>query len=295
MASIVLELQEKCTDSSHDIIDLLRKAKLVAVKLGLAEFTKWIDSELNGYDSIDDVPEYRRVRAQLKAFNPYRGLISFMLPADIEDLICDIPYNGPLSSAVSCLSAPEGSSPPTIPLTTTQRNQLMSVMDYPLEPVRTVSVGYFYKMIDAVRSKILDWSLRLEQEGIIGDGLTFSTEEKRKAAQSMTYNITNFQGVLGNISDSILDQHLSLKIAAQDIGALKSELLQAGLTTEDVCDLESAIQADGNAPAGSQFGQNVSKWMGRMMTKASDGSWAIGMGAGGNLLATALKKYFGIE
>ncbi|MFQ6537677.1 MULTISPECIES: hypothetical protein [Aphanothece] len=64
--SIVLQLQILATDKVNDISDLLRKALLVARKLGLVEFRQWIERELNGYDSHVDVPDYRRVRAELR-------------------------------------------------------------------------------------------------------------------------------------------------------------------------------------------------------------------------------------
>src|SRR5471030_2972553 len=61
------------TDS--DITSLLRKAYLVARKLNLKEFEKWIHDELNGYENQSEIPDYRRVFGEVKAFNPYRGWI----------------------------------------------------------------------------------------------------------------------------------------------------------------------------------------------------------------------------
>ena len=52
MAKIVIELQHEALKSNFDIMNLLRKAYLVARKLKLQEFEDWINNELNGYNNI---------------------------------------------------------------------------------------------------------------------------------------------------------------------------------------------------------------------------------------------------
>ena len=56
--SPVLELQALACDPDSDILSVLMKAKMIAVKLGLSDLTEWIQLELNGYPSFDTVPEY---------------------------------------------------------------------------------------------------------------------------------------------------------------------------------------------------------------------------------------------
>jgi hypothetical protein len=69
MGSLVLELQRECLDSRIFVSDVLRKALVVARKLGLTEFQAWINSELNGYYAGKiDLPEYRILCAQLRSW-----------------------------------------------------------------------------------------------------------------------------------------------------------------------------------------------------------------------------------
>ncbi len=42
MSSIVLDLQSEVTKPDCDIVSVLRKAHLIAAKLGLTDFDKWI-------------------------------------------------------------------------------------------------------------------------------------------------------------------------------------------------------------------------------------------------------------
>jgi hypothetical protein len=48
-----------------------------------------------------------------------------------------------------------------------------------------------------VKNKIFEWALELEQQSILGEGMSFSNEEKTKAHQT-TYQITNNIGSMHN-------------------------------------------------------------------------------------------------
>lgn len=72
MNSIVLELQRDALNPSISVLILLRKAYVVARKLNIRQFQEWIELELNGYKG-HPIPEYRVVRGQLRAWNPYHG------------------------------------------------------------------------------------------------------------------------------------------------------------------------------------------------------------------------------
>ncbi|WP_425460227.1 hypothetical protein, partial [Leptospira semungkisensis] len=54
---IVIQLQSEATDTNISITDLLRKAQIVASKLSIEEFRKWITNEMYGYKN-EKVPEY---------------------------------------------------------------------------------------------------------------------------------------------------------------------------------------------------------------------------------------------
>jgi hypothetical protein len=51
------------------------RAEIIATKLDLAAFLQWINNELNGYDGVlaEDLPSYRQIHGEPKAFNPYHG------------------------------------------------------------------------------------------------------------------------------------------------------------------------------------------------------------------------------
>lgn len=54
-----------------------------------------------------------------------------------------------------------------------------------------MNASELHGLLGAIKKIILEWSLKLESDGIIGEGLSFSKEEKEKA-QSVNYHIKNF-------------------------------------------------------------------------------------------------------
>jgi len=60
MQPLVLQLQAECLDAGVSILEVLRKALVVARKLSLTEAQAWIEKELNGYKSGDEAPPGKR-------------------------------------------------------------------------------------------------------------------------------------------------------------------------------------------------------------------------------------------
>lgn len=83
MSSLLEELQRESYESRVDITTLLRKAYIVARKLKINEFQRWIDNELNGYNLDDEIPEYRDIGGVVKAYD----LRSSWVPAIFDNYL----------------------------------------------------------------------------------------------------------------------------------------------------------------------------------------------------------------
>lgn len=294
--SIVLELQSLATDRSNDITDLLRKALLVASKLKLEEFKTWINHELHGYKG-SDVPDYRKTSSEIKLKNPYHGLIPVVISDQrIANILTNVEIKDAIESLDNLLKAKSTGGFLTLPLSHSQQAFLMEMQDEyaQLPAVRIIGRNQVAAIVDAVRTTILEWALQLESEGIVGDGISFSETERNKAMSSSTVNIKNFQGVLGNVSDSNVNQNLNITINKNDFDSLSKYLSKEGISPSDIEELQIAINEDSPPTKSGTFGNKVSEWVGKMIGKASNGSWAISIGAAGNLLATAISKYYGL-
>ena len=66
-----------------------------------------------------------------------------------------------------------------------------------------------------------------------------------------------------------------------------------GVSSEDIKELEKAISEDPTPSSPEDYGQKISGWIGKMVSKAASGAWQIGVGSAGGVLAQALSAYFG--
>lgn len=58
-----------------------------------------------------------------------------------------------------------------------------------------------YRILSTVRNKILEWALLLEEHEIVGEGMTFTDEEKKKAQNTQIINnyTNNFYSEVSDI------------------------------------------------------------------------------------------------
>jgi hypothetical protein len=57
-------------------------------------------------------------------------------------------------------------------------------------------------------------------------------------------------------------------------------------------DLDKSIKSDGERK-NKQFGDKVKKWLGKMLVKATEGTWNITIQTAATLLTAALQNYYG--
>ena len=182
---IVIQLQEEALNDAVNIENLLRKAFLVARKLQLKDFEEWIVCEQNGYKT--EVPSYRYIGGEIKAWNPYHGWIPVMMEGKMADLLSTMPMSQPISSIADVYESSDGSVSFVLGGELTEflnKNTTAFETKYNFKS----SKSELKKIISAVRNKILDWAILLEENGIIGDELVFSETEKKTAQESSVIN-----------------------------------------------------------------------------------------------------------
>jgi len=297
-SSLVLELQRLAVDDPKSLPELLRNSLLVATKLSLTDFRSWVNHELNGYPSEGELPPYRYISTQLKLRNPYHGLIPFVIDDnDMMNKICRVPLMQAIGGLTDLLESPQSQKQSLVmPMSPSLTASLMEIQGgySQLEPVRTFGRNQIAGILDAVRTTVLNWSLELEAEGILGKGMTFSEKEKEKAHGTQNVNIQNFQGIIGNVTGSNVKQDLDMNVKAGDFQSLSKQLSANGVSAADIESLQQAIATDPKPEKSDQFGPDVSSWMGSMVAKAASGVWQIGVGTASQLLGTVLCAYYGL-
>lgn len=204
MDGIILELQANALDESISVEELLRKAYLVARKLQLKDFQIWIEDEQNGYNG-KQVPEFRFIRGSYKALNPARGWIPLMLSPKIEATISKMPINFPLSQIENIYDKSDGTV--TFKPNAEIQQLLNQSIDFPIDTAFCYHAdsSEFYRILSTVRNKILEWAILLEENGITGQGLSFS-EKERELARSSEVIIQYTNNFYGNIDNASFSQ-----------------------------------------------------------------------------------------
>ena len=190
MDGIVLELQREALIHDTDVVTLLRKAFLIARKLKLSDFENWISKELNGYSHEDNHPSYRKFTGQLKAWNPINGWIPVIISSkEVYNEICIQYLSNPISNLASFLKE---NSKLHFPFNDNVNTMLSSMTNSPLLTKYALYVGnnIIDTIIESVKTKVLEWALLLEENNILGNGLTFTNEEKDAATHNP--HITNY-------------------------------------------------------------------------------------------------------
>lgn len=249
MSSIVVELQRDALDRSVAITDLLRKALVVARKLKQEKFLSWIESELSGYRAENEIPEYRELVGQVKGWNPYNGWLPVIINnTEIMETL-SAQHTGQSISEIESLLFQKGSDAQLhMPFSHSQQEALRRLVNENTEFTLFVPLSRLSRIVDSVRNAVLNWALELEDNGILGDGLSFSESEKEAAAQN-SYNINNF---FGDVSSSNLQQasghasrqHIETTISTESAGKI-AQILRDNLSALEVNEEErSEIDSD---------------------------------------------------
>lgn len=152
--------------------------------MGVKDLEEWLDSELNGY--IRDggkVHPYRIVKCELMGINS--GQKSCHLPVKSAELelralvhpICELEF-WILKRADVHLSLP-----PALELKV--NSQLLREMRL----VQRIPIVTIHGIVERVRNVVLRWALNLEQQGILGENMSFTDQEKQQG-QHIHINIT---------------------------------------------------------------------------------------------------------
>ena len=162
MEQSVYELQQMALDKNADIEELLRKAYLIAVSTNQKDIEKWILNEQNGYQSVDDLPEYRFLRGELKAYNFGRWIPTQFSKQEQAEAFSKLPFTESVSGIVEAYqNSSNGIASYSITDALTQalnkNGSFVTVYNY------FVSTGQLKQVISSIQNKILYWTIELEK------------------------------------------------------------------------------------------------------------------------------------
>ncbi len=294
--TLLREIQSSCTDPSVDISMLLRKCMILASRLRSSEMKRWINNELNGYESTEELPNYRIFESEVRGDfirslgGGFRGIPipKAIIDKEYHELLFDCYLMQPIGAYSDALIDKNEASPremwPADAVALFARKLFKGLVM--VQAWKTIPRSLLVGITEQIRTKILSFMLELEQisENIGEENLTSEQKDIKEISKSFTTNI------YGNVQNLAIDCNRIIQVNTQDISLgnfdlLKDYLSRIGIKEDDIKDLQSAIKKDGKDK--TTFGKNVRQWLKNLTIQITD-TIII------NNLSTALAKYFGL-
>ena len=298
---LIKEIRDACIDPSVKLRDLLRKAKVLAAMLQNEPFKLWLSRELNGYPPDENLPPYRMIAAP--PFGRFSGpfqrrdqpLPVSSMPEPLQQMAVAIDFGNPIreieemaESAGMDLRRPW---PPEAVLMLRQIFKLGSLYTL-VEVYQPFSKASLECILDAVRDHLLDFVLGLQQLNpeVLDSEKALTGLDAQRVSQVFNFNISGDHAVVASGKD--FSQSVTQGVSAENLASLLAYMRQLGVASEDVEDLQAAVENDGPRPQ-KQLGERVTAWMERMVTKAAARTWEIALATASELLKQAFFQYYG--
>jgi hypothetical protein len=299
---LINEIIELLSSDTSNLNNALFKTKVLLYKLGEKNLVHWVNSELNGYSGIENLPGYRVLTVSIlgnMSNGAYRYSSQPLLIAHLDKELQKRLETNYLTQSIAVLESyakDESGLRIQIPPEFYPALSKGYLGGYHIENAWGVnSAGSMLQVINEVRSRLLDFVLELSEK--IPEELNEDTM-KEKSQEIGTSDLFR-NAVFGDnatvvIGDSNI-QNIKNTIQKNDFAALAAELKKYSVPEEDISSLKVAIESDKDTPdlAENKFGPKVRKWISGMLTKATDAVWDIKIGIAANLLFEALKAYYG--
>jgi hypothetical protein len=298
--NLLEQIQNEAVDSKSDLSSLLRKCKLFSARLGSQELEDWLVWESNGYPQEVKIPEYRSWSMIIKGH--FSGAFgsgtrnATIPPACIPQKYREnaTKFNCRMSIASIEKSVAENESGY---LQISNSNLVIILGDNVIQDQNCIqswgqfSIGNYTEVLNAVRNKVLDFSIALWKEiPSIGD-----TNPKKIESGKVTqiFNTTVYGGN-ANLVGSANQSTITFNCSQGNWDELKAVLENNDVEQEDISELHKAIMEDPAPSDPIKFGPNVSNWLANMFKKSASGLWNVGISVAGNLLSESLKSYYGM-
>lgn len=243
---------------NKDIVSILRKTLVLAQKLNLSDLEILIKSELNWYDKKGKVPKYRIVYGNsIVWWNPYHGWILANIDNDkLFDLLTTIEMHESISVIEKFAQRWAEVILPTA--------YMSKFMNISTQYKVCVDKTPFIKIIEYLKTFILETCVNLEKEWINGNWISFSNEEMQVAKNipSVT-NIFYWEIKTNNLQISSDNSQQNIEVSALDIGEIKNFLSQLKAYNSQIKELPNGQEIQGKLDLLEQeiVKQKPSEWL----------------------------------
>lgn len=274
---LIDEIIEILSSENCNLENALIKTKILLHKMGEKSLLSWVNQELNGYDNIESVPDYRKIQnIVIGSFQNYATRytnhpIPIMHLKDKElDFFKIIKFSDSIS-IIESLSKREDTLYFSLelefaPLLTKNLDSSLSVTNLK----RQVSKSQILGILTQIRSRLLDFILDVSEK--IPEDIS-DKDIKSKSKEIDTKEIFNNAIFDGNITINIGDNNNNKSIQIKnDFENLLQKLKDYELNPKELEDLKDSIEEDKTIinNGKKEFGKNVQNWLKEISIKTRD-------------------------
>lgn len=293
MMKATIALKKLVLNPDAKITDILRHAYAIAASLDIQDFENWCRSELNGYDNSEgtSLPSYRHIGGTLHSMNILNGKHHILNSEGITHALRE-----GITFFQEFISKNQNTFDLILPTDTQKflKKTINSNSDY-LSIYQKIDRASFVAVLETVRTMVLEFAIDLEKKGVFGEEWEFTLQEKLMT-QNFTYNISNVSNMANHNESSTINQELTstANVITGDFNSLASNLRTYGVDDFDIRELQTILDATPVPQSEKEYQTDLKEWMKKMFGKSLDGSWQIGAGAAGTILASGIQNYFGL-
>ena len=170
--SLLRDIQDAAIDEKSQVATLLRKCKVLAVRLGSEEFSRWIDNELNGYANQEELPAYRMLN--VRSYGHFVGsfgrqvknapIPSINLPEEVREYTQTSKITMPIIALANLSVGEEDPRESWLPdLLTIVGEQIYENMNC-VNAWKVLPRAALLSILDTVRTRVLNFVLEIEKE-----------------------------------------------------------------------------------------------------------------------------------
>jgi len=306
MSALLDDITNLAIDGEQPLPDILRKCLLLGHELKNDQLKTWANQELNGYESGQDVPEYRIIPASAKGnfIGPFHAqynshvIPSVALEKNHREFAERVYLRQSVSAYVDVLKArdanPTGGSisfPWNANMIVYYQDKLMEGGFICHAAWQEISAGALAEVLDTVRNRTLNMALQIKDE--LGSSYTnlrnIESGETATKIQSIIFQNTGGNTTVAFGQAKVDASQHQIVITVGDRQALDEALTGAGLEKQDLDTLTEAIEGDGDKP-----GNKVHEWIKKNASKVLSGGVKVGTHIGQEILTAWIKAHYGI-
>lgn len=233
--TLLRDIRNSAVDSSVPLTSLLRKCKILAVRLGHAEFKAWVDAELNGYPPKETVPQYRMMSVNSKGafFGPGGTRLRnvdiplLCIPEQFRQSIREAHLRQAIASLESLVADTKGgiAQQPWPPdLVAYVGEEIYEGMNC-VQAWKVIPISEVVAALDSVRTRILNFVLEIETEAPGAGEAPVDAPPVPKHKVTQIFN-THIIGNVGNIAAGGTNSNQNARLG-QETDKLFADILQA--------------------------------------------------------------------